>query len=179
VHCDRHVEDIGEIRDLHPLAQAADLRDVGRDDVEGSLGQQSASTVGPIDVLAGGDRRPRRLGNLTLDVVVLRRDWVLQPPDIVGFERLGQSARTPRGVRPVTVEGDIGTVADRRRDCFDDIRLVLDFLWPQMTVWAVDSRSRRHVEVEFQRVVAQFPDDALGLGGVRGGFGLLAGWQSQ
>jgi len=58
--------------------------------------------------------------------VVLRRDGVLEPPDVVRFEGFGEALGRAAREGPVAVEGDVGAVADGFGRRFHDLDLVVD-----------------------------------------------------
>ena len=74
----------------------------------------------------------------------------------------------------MTVERGVGLVADPFGNRTNDLGFVPDLRVAQVAVRVVLLVARWHVQVELQRVVAQFGDDAFRLIGVRFGFGLVA-----
>ncbi len=58
--------------------------------------------------------------------MVLRRHGVFEPPDVVGLEFACETFRGAGRKRPVTVEGDVGAVADAFGDLADDLDFVID-----------------------------------------------------
>ncbi len=97
---------------LPRLPDAADVTDVGLDDVHGLALEELAELDAVVDALTGRDRDVHLGGNLQ-GLQVLRRDRLLQPRGLEGRELAGEPDGGGGGETAVHLQHQLGLGADR------------------------------------------------------------------
>ena len=117
----RHLDvvEIGVIGDLLEFQQSAHLRNVGRDDARRLLFNQLAKALVQVEVLAGADRRPRRVRDAALRFDIAGRHRVLEPDQVDRLERLRQLDGVVDPELPVRIHRhhDLGADGVPHRPC--------------------------------------------------------------
>ncbi len=126
VRAHRHVERLGQVRDLEPRRDAADPRAVDLHDRAGPALQVFAEVRRVVQRLADGDRHGRARGELDVPAQVLGGQRLLQPGEPQRRVRVRAAQRLGHRPRLVGVDHQLEVVADGRAHGVEPAQVLAD-----------------------------------------------------